>query len=465
MAGARIPTRRRIGLSAALALGAASLLAPSPAAACSAPVQRDGTTFVTCSATAVEHAFVVPPGVRSLRVIAAGGSGGDGSPTTGVIFQEGGGPGGMGVLVSAPLSVKPGRKLYILVGGQGRSSGGPLPGAGGFNGGARGGSALRRDGLSNVANGAGGGGGGASDVRTCSVLDRSCNSLGSRLVVAAGGGGGGGHADLFGGAGGWAAIGDGDNGDGSPPDGGGGVGPDGGGGAGGGATLAAGGRAGNVYAAAGTRGAGGQGADSDASGEPGGGGGGGGGVLGGGGGAAGVDLFTSGAGGGAGASFAPRGARLAHASPGAGSVTIAYLATTIDQPPSVTVTSPRAGQVVRRPSRGVQRRVVLSGRATDPSGVQAVALTIQRLALPSSGGRAKVCDWVLQSGGTQARSCATPPTLFATVGSRGAWSYELPRAIPLPPGRYRISAYGADGTGLFGNLAPRVRRVVTFRLR
>jgi hypothetical protein len=30
---------------------------------------------------------------------------------------------------------------------------------------------------------------------------------------------------------------------------------------------------------------------------------------------------------------------------------------------------------------------------------------------------------------------------------------------------YRISAYGSDGTGLFGNLTPRARRVVTFTLR
>jgi hypothetical protein len=71
---------------------------------------------------------------------------------------------------------------------------------------------------------------------------------------------------------------------------------------------------------------------------------------------------------------------------------------------------------------------------------------------------------VVATGGLQARECARPPTLFAVLRARGAWRYELPRSPTLPAGRYRATVYGSDGTGLFGNLAPRARRVVTFSL-
>ncbi len=119
--------------------------------------------------TGKEQAFVVPASVTSIHVVAIGGAGATAS--------AGGAVGGRGAIVSGSLSVKPGRTLYVEVGGNAASTGG-------FNGGGS-------------VDGAGpGAGGGASDIREVSIGHEpspgSETSLKSRLLVAAGGGGGGG---------------------------------------------------------------------------------------------------------------------------------------------------------------------------------------------------------------------------------------------------------------------------------
>src|SRR5204863_27549 len=100
--------------------------------------------------------------------------------------------GGVATIASADVTVKAGRRLFVLVGGLGTTQQAGTPGAGGFDGGASGGALRFGNGFGNYVSGGGGGGGGASDVRTCSVSSRSCDTLASRLIVAAGGGGGGG---------------------------------------------------------------------------------------------------------------------------------------------------------------------------------------------------------------------------------------------------------------------------------
>jgi hypothetical protein len=330
-------------LAAALypALLACAALAPQAQAACSKPVFRDPNTVVDCPPVGAEQTLRVPAGVRKMRVIAIGGGGGDGSfsatctgfvPTPPCTNFEPGGHGGVGAIASADVRVKPGGRLYVLVGGLGVTQQGPAAGAGGFNGGASGGALRFGAGFSNYLSGGGGGGGGASEVRTCSSSDRSCDTLASRLIVAAGGGGGGGDvafSSAYAGAGGTGGGVRGESSDGSAPDGG-------SGGPGGfGATATAGGAAGSAAAGAGSAGAGGHGADYGEVSDAGAGGGGGGGLFGGGGGSAGVLTpggpgRTPGAGGGGGSSFGPRGARFAHAAGLApGSVRFIYLPTRI----------------------------------------------------------------------------------------------------------------------------------------
>jgi hypothetical protein len=316
---------------------AAPICTPAASAACSKPTFSDPNMVIDCRSPGIKERFVVPAGVRRLRVIAIGAGGGGGSDavicdifdrTQPCTHYASGGPGGVGTLVSADLRVKPGRILYVAAGGRGGTQTGPAAGAGGAKGGASGGELRQGLAFTNYLSGGGGGGGGASDVRTCSGLHRSCDTLASRLIVAGGGGGGGGaiSANSYGGAGGVAGGLAGETSDGSAPDGGA------GGGGGRGATATGGGLSGGPGALPGVLGFGGPGVGVAERGDAGGGGGGGGGLFGGGGASAGNDRNTAGAGGGGGSSFGPPGALFARAARlEAGSVRIVYLVTRVQQ--------------------------------------------------------------------------------------------------------------------------------------
>jgi hypothetical protein len=136
-----------------------------------ASVPKHSKTF---DYTGKEQAFIVPAGVRRLTVIAHGGQGGNGGarptcyhpPSVDTV------PGFPG-RVYAVIRVRPGEKLYVLVGG-----------SGGFNGGGPGGTA-------GYGSCKGQNGGGASDVRI------GGDALKDRIIVAAGGGGGGESLAVF----------------------------------------------------------------------------------------------------------------------------------------------------------------------------------------------------------------------------------------------------------------------------
>jgi hypothetical protein len=432
-------------LAASLALLCPALLAPQADAACSKPVFKDPNTVVDCPAIGAEQTFRVPAGVRSVRVIATGGGGGDGSfsaictgfvPTPPCTNVGPGGRGGVGAIASGDLLVRPGRTLYVLAGGRGATQQGPAAGSGGFNGGASGGVLRLGNGFSNYLSGGGGGGGGASDVRTCSISDRSCDTLASRLIVAAGGGGGGGDVsfgNVFAGEGGTGGGVVGDNSDGSAPDGGA------GGQGGSGATATAGGRAGSAAAAGGSASVGGHGADFGQVSEQGAGGGGGGGLFGGGGGSADADRSTPGAGGGGGSSFGPRGTRFAHAArPEPGSVRVVYLSRRIarhtrqrearaPQLPLTTHAESAKGRLAQRGSRVFRR-----SRRARPVAVPLGGSTAAR---PAGGSASQA----LEAKGTAACS---------STSARSAIRTKPPHAGGVPPAvrlsRRRVS--NTDGS-------------------
>jgi hypothetical protein len=453
--------------AACLATLTAAGFAPSADAACSAPTASGRSFMVTCPAIGSEQSFVVPSAVTSVRVTAVGAGGGAGGRAQYLLSGAPGSP-GVGAIAVATLRVNPRSILYVLAGGVGGTSDFGLPGSGGFNGGGSGGGRGTTGMPSPNEASSGGGGGGASDVRTCSMRAGSCDTLASRLIVAAGGGGGGGAAEQndFSRAGDGGSAGtDGNGQDGHPPSfstvaG------------GKGATHSAGGAGGDATAGAGRRGVGGRGAngrDGLAAAGDGPGGGGGGGLFGGGGGASPDDprvqynYQDGGAGGGGGSSFGPSGTAFASAparSPGV--VTISYAVKSAGAP-SVIVTRPRAGQVLRRlTGRTTVRqrdRLVISGRAGDASGVRGVTLKLERL--PRTGKR---CTWLDAARGLRRGDCARPPTLIARMRTTASWAYRVDRRISLTPGRYRVTAYGEDRTGAFGNSAPRRERVITFAL-
>jgi hypothetical protein len=268
-------------------------------------VPAEATTKVFHDSEA-EQEFKVPTGVTSIEVVAIGGRGGD------TVFAS---PpaisGGRAAKVTGTLSVTPGEKLYVEVGGNGKDS--DLGSAGGWNGG---------------GNGGGGGGGGASDIRTMPYA----SGLGTdtRLIVAAGGGGAGaeGAEPAFpAGQGGEAGQ---PGEDGGPGDHGGGAGTESAGGAGGGTECEP-----AFSGEEGERGVGGDGGSGGTAA----GGGGGGGLFGGGGG--GGSCESGAGGGGGGSSKKPGGGTIGIAPPGASPVI--ELTYPDRPPPTIEISSPADG--------------------------------------------------------------------------------------------------------------------------
>jgi hypothetical protein len=156
-------------------------------------------------------------------------------------------------------------------------------------------------------------------------------------------------------------------------------------------------------------------------------------------------------------------------------------------PPTVVITKPRSNQTIRlitTATRTVKRdgarrevrtrkrtRIGFAGTARDPSRVAAVFLTLQRLSTTkrttsakSSAAKAKRCAWLDPKRGLVTSACDKPVLIRVAVRS-GKWAYNIPTKIRLGAGSYRVSAYGSDGAGAFGNSAPKRSRVVRFKLR
>ena len=47
----------------------------------------------------------------------------------------------------------------------------------------------------------------------------------------------------------------------------------------------------------------------------------------------------------------------------------------------------------------------------------------------------------------------------------GTWRYTVASSIKLTKGSYRVSVYGVDSSGAFGNTAPTRSRIVRFTLK
>ena len=140
-----------------------------PAAASAAASQ----SFTTPGATQ----FTVPAGVTRISIDAIGGQGGGALQTPPFRCQ-----GGAGSRVRGTMTVTPGQRFWVVVGGAGGDAMPPIQSsAGGYNGGGDG----------TFEQWGSGGGGGATDIRTLPVAS-GLTPTDSRLLVAGGGGGAGG---------------------------------------------------------------------------------------------------------------------------------------------------------------------------------------------------------------------------------------------------------------------------------
>jgi PKD repeat protein len=161
-------------------------------------------------------------------------------------------------------------------------------------------------------------------------------------------------------------------------------------------------------------------------------------------------------------------------------------------PPVVVITKPKSGQaiaLVTKAKKTVTKkgkktkttaskptRVGFAGTAKDPSGITAVFLTLERISVASKRTAtkkatsaaakkpAKRCSWLDPKTGFVSRRCDKPVLIRTRV--RGAsWAYNIATRLKLVAGSYRVSVYGTDGAGAFGNSAPARKRVVRFTLK
>lgn len=104
--------------------------------------------------------------------------------------------------------------------------------------------------------------------------------------------------------------------------------------------------------------------------------------------------------------------------------------------------------------------ITIAGTATDTSGVKAIVITVEKL---SSAGKGR-CTWLEPRKGLVKRACAKP-VLIRPHLNRGRWAYKPLKKLKrgLSAGTYRVSAFGTDNGGSFGNSAPR-NKVIRFTL-
>lgn len=164
-------------------------------------------------------------------------------------------------------------------------------------------------------------------------------------------------------------------------------------------------------------------------------------------------------------------------------------------PPTVVITKPKSNQKIalvtkttktvtkdgKKTKRTTRKRTKIgfAGTAKDASGVAAVFLTVERLSLAPKKKQTmkaksaaatttppkttKRCIWLDPKSGFVSRRC-DKPVLIRTGTRQGNWAYNLASQIKPKAGRYRLSAYGSDAAGAFGNSAPARSRVVRFSL-
>ena len=158
-------------------------------------------------------------------------------------------------------------------------------------------------------------------------------------------------------------------------------------------------------------------------------------------------------------------------------------------PPKVVITKPKANQKVKLTTKTTKTRTVtkngkkvkvkktttkknkikFGGTATDPSGIAAVVITVQKLASgtaepPATINPAGKCKWLNANKGIVYKSCTRPILLLAKTAANGSWTYNLKSKLRLGAGTYRIIAVGADKSGAKGNSATAAEAIHRFTL-
>ena len=129
---------------------------------------------------------------------------------------------------------------------------------------------------------------------------------------------------------------------------------------------------------------------------------------------------------------------------------------------TTTKTVTKAGKKTRVRRTGLTP-ITIAGTATGKSGVKGVQITVEKLGNAKPTAKSQ-CTWLDPRKGLIKRACVKP-VLIKPALRQGTWRYNPLKKLKkgLRAGTYRVSAYGTDSAGTFGNSAPR-NKVITFKL-
>jgi len=120
---------------------------------------------------------------------------------------------------------------------------------------------------------------------------------------------------------------------------------------------------------------------------------------------------------------------------------------------TTTKTVTKNGKKVKTKTRK-RTKIQFAGLSKAGSGsVQRILLTLQKTKSTSSKTKCRYYD---AKKGLLLVSCAKPRLITARLvknSASGQWTYNVPTTRPLSPGSWKLSAYGVDTTGAFGNSA------------
>jgi hypothetical protein len=137
-------------------------------------------------------------------------------------------------------------------------------------------------------------------------------------------------------------------------------------------------------------------------------------------------------------------------------------------PPAATIGSPHANQTVHFGRAGL----LLTGTATDPSGVRKVELAMQILSVKRAGTRARAaaaatqpgCYWYDGKLKLRLRGCAKP-LFFPVHVHAGHWSFRMNPRSQIPPGVYTARVRATDRVGNITSVfSPKLGNILAFLL-
>ena len=132
---------------------------------------------------------------------------------------------------------------------------------------------------------------------------------------------------------------------------------------------------------------------------------------------------------------------------------------------TTTKTVTKNGKKVKVKTRK-RTKIIIAGLSKPAVGTtQRILLTLQKTKSTTS---TKQCRFYDARRGLRLVSCAKPILITARLikdSTSGEWTYGVPTTRPLSPGSWKVSAYGVDSTGAFGNSADPKATTINFTVK